>query len=152
MNSGGIENYIMNMFRTIDRTDYRFGFLAHHAAKGFFDDEIEGLGNQTFRILVLDDKNALKYFRDLRNLFHSEPFDIVRGHMASLAYFYLGAAELASMAKFHRRYPRFLLSKKAPKNLRIWQPTWDQDLIRQVFRYTVLFGKRRETHCSGAYC
>lgn len=97
MNSGGIENYLMNMFRTIDRTEYKFDFLVHHEAKGSFDDEIERLGGRIFRLPVLDDRNVFKYFRDLKNLFSSESFDIVHGHMASLAYFYLRAAKVAGV-------------------------------------------------------
>lgn len=36
MNSGGIENYIMNMLRVIDRERFHFDFLEHHEATSFF--------------------------------------------------------------------------------------------------------------------
>lgn len=54
MNSGGIENYIMNMYRIIDRDTVHFDFLVHHNSRGFFDDEIEELGGRIYRLPVGD--------------------------------------------------------------------------------------------------
>lgn len=93
MNSGGIENYIMNMYRRINRDIIQFDFLVHHADEGFFDREITSLGGNIYRIPVLDDYNLLKYKNALKELFASERFSIVHGHAASLAFFYLGVAE-----------------------------------------------------------
>lgn len=97
MNSGGIENYIMNMLRVIDRERFHFDFLEHHEATSFFDEEIRDYGCTIHRIPVLDSKNLYAYNRDLKALFRSQHYDIVHGHAASLAYFYLGAAEKAGV-------------------------------------------------------
>ena len=97
MNAGGIENYIMNMYRSVDRERLQFDFLVHHRRRGFFDDEIEEMGGRIYRIPVLDDKNIISYMMGLRGLFASGDWKVVHGHAASLASFYLGAAERAGV-------------------------------------------------------
>lgn len=97
MNSGGIENYIMNMYRNINRNDIQFDFLVHHEHRAFFDDEIEELGGHIYRLPVLDNKNLVAYGKQLCNLLYQNDWPIVHGHAASLAGFYLGAAERAGV-------------------------------------------------------
>lgn len=74
MNSGGIENYIMNMLRVIDRERFHFDFLEHHEATSFFDEEIRDYGCTIHRIPVLDSKNLYAYNRDLKALFRSQHY------------------------------------------------------------------------------
>lgn len=97
MNSGGIENYIMNMLRVIDRDHIQFDFLEHHSSRSYFDDEIESYGCNIYRLPVLDDKNIMKYIFSLEKLFRNEQFDIIHGHAASLGVFYLRAAQKAGI-------------------------------------------------------
>ncbi|KFI91618.1 glycosyltransferase [Bifidobacterium saguini DSM 23967] len=97
MNSGGIENYIMNMLRSIDRERFHFDFLEHHMSESYFDNEIQSYGCHIYRLPVLDDKNIFKYHQGLKNLFSEHKFDIVHGQAASLAVFYLGAAKRAKV-------------------------------------------------------
>lgn len=97
MNSGGIENYIMNMYRNIDRDTIQFDFLVHHAGRALFDDEIEELGGCIHRLPVLDNKNLFTYRKQLNELFVQGDWPIIHGHAASLAGFYLGAAERAGV-------------------------------------------------------
>lgn len=97
MNSGGIENYIMNMLRVIDRDHIQFDFLEHHLNRSYFDDEIESYGCKIYRLPVLDDKNMFKYIFSLEKLFKNERFDIIHGHAASLGVFYLRAAQKAGI-------------------------------------------------------
>lgn len=94
MDAGGMENYIMNMYRMIDRRKIQFDFLVHHEQRGIFEDEIEALGGSIYRCTVLDDKNIIKYIRDLDNLFENhKEYRIVHGHLSSLAFIYLGIAK-----------------------------------------------------------
>lgn len=93
MNAGGIENYIMNMYRSIDRTCFQFDFLFHHKQESFFDEDIRALGGSIVRLPVLDDRNLVKYTKDLHELFSSSEWQIVHGHIASLAGIYLKIAE-----------------------------------------------------------
>lgn len=93
MNAGGIENYIINMYRGMDTNEIQFDFLVHHSRRAFFDNEIEERGGRIYRLTVLDNKNVLNYHSQLSDLFTTHDWRIVHGHAASLAYFYLGAAE-----------------------------------------------------------
>ena len=94
MNSGGIENLIMNIYRNIDREKLQFDFLVHYNKRSYFDDEIEKLGGKIYRFPVLENKNLIKYLIDLNRFFslHRE-YKIIHGHMSSLAFFYLGLAK-----------------------------------------------------------
>lgn len=131
MNSGGIENYIMNMYRNIDRNTIQFDFLVHHANRALFDNEIEELGGRIYRLPVLDNKKLLTYRKQLDNLFIQGDWPIVHGHAASLARFYLGAAEHAGVpvriahshgASFLRTpkgYAKRLLFKEAKRHANV---------------------------------
>ena len=131
MGAGGIENYVMNMYRRIDPSEVSFDFLVHHRARAFFDDEIEARGGRIFRLPVLDDKNVPAYLAALRRLFAQREWDVVHGHAASLAGLYLGAAERAGVpariahshgASFLRTpkgYAKMLLFKGAARHANI---------------------------------
>lgn len=94
MQQGGIENFLMNIYRNIDRNKIQFDFLVHYQKKFTFDDEIERLGGKIYRCSFREDNNFLKYYKDLNRFFkeHTE-YKIVHAHMASLAYIYLGLAK-----------------------------------------------------------
>ena len=62
---GGMESYIMNMYRRIDRSEVQFDFLVHHARRGVFEDEIEALGGHVYHTTLMDDFNLIKYIREL---------------------------------------------------------------------------------------
>lgn len=94
MDVGGMESYIMNMYRRIDRSNIQFDFLVHHARRGVFEDEIEALGGRVFHTTLMDDFNLVKYLRALARLFREHPeYRIVHGHLNSSAFFYLGVAK-----------------------------------------------------------
>lgn len=90
MHCAGIEAFIMNMYRNIDRTKVQFDFLVHYSAHQFYDDEIERLGGRIYRLTVREDNNFQKYFKDLKRFFdeHKE-YKIVHAHMESFAMFYM---------------------------------------------------------------
>lgn len=94
MNAGGMENYIMNLYRQANREKVQFDFIVHHKARGVFDDEIEQMGGIIYRFSVLDDKNIIKYCAELDAFFqeHKE-YRIIHGHLSSMAVFYLGMAK-----------------------------------------------------------
>ena len=94
MDAGGMESYIMNMYRCMDRTSCQFDFLVHHARRGAYEDEIEALGGKVYHTTLLDDGNLIQYKKALRSLFSEHPeYRIVHGHLGSTAYWYLGAAK-----------------------------------------------------------
>ncbi|MFV0250041.1 MAG: glycosyltransferase family 1 protein [Bacilli bacterium] len=94
MRSAGIENFIMNFYKTINRDEVQFDFLVHSNQEQEFDSEITKLGGKIYRLTYKDDKNILKYIKDLNNFFknHSE-YDIVHGEMQSMMPLYLSIAK-----------------------------------------------------------
>jgi glycosyltransferase involved in cell wall biosynthesis len=98
MQAGGLETFIMNVYRKIDREQIQFDFLVHYKKPCFYDDEIINLGGRIYRMTVREDHNYMKYFSELRAFFHSHTnYRIVHGHMPSLALFYLSAAKRAGI-------------------------------------------------------
>lgn len=93
MDVGGMESFIMNMYRRMDRTAIQFDFLVHHKRRGAFEDEIERLGGRVYHLSLMDDFNLPKYLRQLKRLFDDHPeYRVVHGHLGSTAFFYLGEA------------------------------------------------------------
>lgn len=82
LNAGGMENYIMNLYRMVDKSKVQFDFVVHHAAVGLYEDEIQELGGKIYHFTVLDDKNVVKYISELNRFFdeHKE-YQIIHGHL-----------------------------------------------------------------------
>lgn len=93
MDRGGMESYIMNIYRCIDRTTMQFDFLVHHAKKGAFEDEINALGGNVYRTTFLDDFNLLRYREALRRIYADGDYRVIHGHLGSTACLYLSEAE-----------------------------------------------------------
>ena len=94
MKAAGVESFIMNIYRNIDRSKVQFDFIVHNKNKEFYDDEIEKLGGKIYRFTYKDDKNIIKYIRDLNHFFIEHPeYKIVHGHMQSMMPLYLRIAK-----------------------------------------------------------
>ena len=94
MQQGGIENFIMNVYRNIDRNKIQFDFLVHYKERFYFDDEIEKLGGKIYRFSFMEDKNIFKYIHKLNHFFkeHKE-YRVIHAHMGSLGGIYLNIAK-----------------------------------------------------------
>ncbi|WP_027375718.1 glycosyltransferase family 1 protein [Kaistella palustris] len=94
MNLGGLENFLMNLYRNIDRSKIQFDFLVHRDAPGTFDDEIRSLGGRIYNVGPINPKTLLSYRIKLRKFFeqHSE-FSIVHSHLNTLSVFVLFEAK-----------------------------------------------------------
>lgn len=89
MHRAGLETLIMNIYRNIDRQKVQFDFLVHYGQRFDYDDEIERLGGQIYRLTVREDNNFFKYLIDLDRFFSSHPeYKIVHGHMESFGFIY----------------------------------------------------------------
>ena len=73
MDAGGMETFVMNLYRTVDRAQVQFDFLYHYDKPCFFDEEIEALGGRIFKLTVRQDNDLPRYLRDLRALFCRPP-------------------------------------------------------------------------------
>lgn len=94
MHRAGMETFIMNIYRNIDRSKIQFDFITHYEEKGDYDDEIERLGGKIYRFPVMNNKNLIKYFYNLNNFFklHKE-YEIIHGHWATFGLFYMYIAK-----------------------------------------------------------
>lgn len=50
MDMGGIESFLMSLYRKLDREKYQFDFIVHKNGKNFFEDEIHDLGGKIYRL------------------------------------------------------------------------------------------------------
>ena len=50
MNMGGIESYLMNIYRNIDRKKIQFDFIIHSSNENYYEKEIKKLGGKIFRL------------------------------------------------------------------------------------------------------
>ena len=85
MNVGGLETFIMNVYRNIDRDKIQFDFLEHYLEPSFYDEEIERLGGKIYHFSLRNDNNIFKYIIELNKFFkeHKE-YKIVHCHMESI--------------------------------------------------------------------
>lgn len=81
MNLGGIETFLMTLYRNIDRTKVQFDFLVHRNEKGFFDDEIQSLGGNIMRIRPLNPFQIIKYYGELNEIFSKTSYNIIHSHL-----------------------------------------------------------------------
>ncbi len=87
MQSGGLENLIMNIYRNIDTSKIQFDFLVHYTEKKHFDDEIEKMGGRIYRFSLRNDNNIFKYIIQLNNFYkkHQE-YKVIHCHMSSIGF------------------------------------------------------------------
>lgn len=93
MNNGGIEHFVMEYYRHIDRSQVQFDFLTSVDREGYFDKEILELGGRIFRAFPLK-KNPVRNFFDIARIVRENNYDIVHRHTGSaFGYFDLRAAK-----------------------------------------------------------
>ena len=63
MGYGGIETFLMTMYRNIDKNEIQFDFACTSKLKGNYDDEIKKLGGN-FYYFEKRRKNPIKYYKD----------------------------------------------------------------------------------------
>ena len=93
MDAGGMETFVMNVYRTIDRTQVQFDFLYHYNKPCFYDDEIAALGGRITKLTVRQDNNIPRYLRQLDGFFAANPYRIIHGHYSGFGMFYNRAAK-----------------------------------------------------------
>ena len=83
LNPGGVETFVMNLYRCIDREKVQFDFALTEGKRSFFDTEAESLGA---RLFYFDTKKCM--MRKLSEIFEKQgPFAAMHSHV----YFYSGA-------------------------------------------------------------
>jgi glycosyltransferase involved in cell wall biosynthesis len=100
MDRGGIENFIMNNYRNIDRDKVQFDFLCHYGREAAFNDEIRSMGGRIYEMPAIRDETHVyywklfEYIRALNKFFeeHKE-YRIIHGEMTNTAAIYMPIAK-----------------------------------------------------------
>lgn len=82
MAPGGFENFIMNIYRKIDRKQVQFDFIVHLKKDNAYDEEIESLGGKLFYV-TRKSKNPIRNFFEMRKVVKENHYDIVCRHSDS---------------------------------------------------------------------
>ena len=121
MNMGGIENFIMNIYRNIDRSKVQFDFLIHQKEEQVFEKEIISLGGRVHKIDSLGKVGHFKYLKGLRDFFlkHKE-YKIVHSHYNTISGIILREAKKCNIpiriSHSHTSYPKYRFIEKIYKN------------------------------------
>ena len=121
MNMGGIENFLMNIYRNIDREKVQFDFLIHQEEKQIFEEEIISLGGKIFRIPSLGKVGHFRYLKELKEFFqvHKE-YKIVHSHYNTISGIILREAKKCGIknriSHSHIAYPKYRFLEKIYKN------------------------------------
>lgn len=82
MAPGGFENFIMNVYRKIDRDTVQFDFIVHKKKENSYDEEIENLGGKLYYV-TRKSKNPIKNFFEIRRIVKENHYEIVCRHSDS---------------------------------------------------------------------
>ena len=92
MNTGGVESWLMSIYRQLDREKIQFDFLVNTQEKAFFDDEIRQLGGNIIYAGALN--NPLKIYRSAKKILNDSEYVAVHCHNVENATPVLIAARL----------------------------------------------------------
>lgn len=84
MKRGGIEAFMMNYFRHIDRNQVQIDFVVHGYDKGVYDDEILAAGSKIYHVPTKS-KHPIAYQKKLREIFGSGEYQIVHSHCDAMS-------------------------------------------------------------------
>lgn len=99
MDAGGIETFIMNIYRNIDRTKIQFDFLVNTEKECFYDNEIIMLGGKIYRIKTpYNPIFTRKFQKELYLFFIRHPeYKIVHCHRNTTSIYALKQAKKAGI-------------------------------------------------------
>ena len=86
MNLGGQETFIMNLYRSIDKSKIQFDFVVNGQKKGFYEEEIEKMGGKIFHVTPMS-KNVFKHFLEVRSIIKNNNYVAVHRHSSSAVAF-----------------------------------------------------------------
>jgi glycosyltransferase involved in cell wall biosynthesis len=96
MDYGGVETWLMHVWRHIDRTKFQFDFCYTKPDPGAFAPEIEALGGRMVAC-PLEKSNPIDFARRFRSLLREGRYDIVHSHVHHFSGFVLRLAHRAGV-------------------------------------------------------
>lgn len=110
LNMGGIENFLMNIYRKIDTNKIQFDFLIHSKEEQFFEKEIKEKGGKIYKIPSIREVGYLKYKTELKNFFidHKE-YNILHSHYNEVTGVIFDSCDKSRyrIAHSHAAYPKY---------------------------------------------
>lgn len=98
LDRGGAEAMVMNLYRTIDRTQVQFDFIIHTEKKQAYYDEIIALGGKIYHFPAFNGLNYFKMMNLWKQFFKDHPeYKILHSHVRSYASLYLPIAKNAGL-------------------------------------------------------
>ena len=102
LQAAGIESYIMNTYRRINKNEFQYDFFITRDQKEFYDDEISALGGRKFCVDFQDIsstfKRVIKESRYLKEFLMKNHYDVIHIHSGTpLRFMYLIAAKKAGV-------------------------------------------------------
>lgn len=96
-NQGGIENFVMNVYRNIDRSKIQFDFAFPCNKKGYFDEEAISLGGNIY-FFDSEKKSFWNYYRNLKRIIKDYgPYTAVHSHIYYFSGYVLLIAKLCGV-------------------------------------------------------
>lgn len=95
MVGGGVESFIMNYYRNIDRNKIQFDFIIDSDSKVVPRKEIENLGGRIIEIPPY--QKVFSYIKELKKVFKDNNYKIVHSHLNTLSVFPLYCAYSAKV-------------------------------------------------------
>jgi glycosyltransferase involved in cell wall biosynthesis len=96
LNRGGVETWLLNVMRTIDRRRFEMHFLVHTAEPGAYDAAVRGLGGRI--IPCPNPSSPWRYGRALRRVLREHGrYDVVHSHVHHFSGHVLGVARSAGV-------------------------------------------------------
>lgn len=122
MDRGGLETMLMNYYRQINREQILFDFLVHRDYEADYDEEIQRLGGEIYRLPRLNPMSR-QYLKKLDEFFQKQNYQIVHSHLDCMSTYPLKAAEKAAVPvriahthnksqELNLKYPLKIWSKK----------------------------------------
>lgn len=98
MARAGIETFLMNYYREMDREKVQFDFLANKPVPGEYDEEVRSMGGRVFVSPGLNPFHFSQYKRFMADLLHNNPdIRIVHSHNGAMGYYALQSAKDAGL-------------------------------------------------------
>ncbi len=96
LDRGGVETWLVQVLRHIDREKYQMDFLVHTTDPGAYDEEVRALGAQI--IPCMSPSNPIKYaFNFQRVLREYGPYDVIHSHVHHYSGYVLMLAAMAGV-------------------------------------------------------
>ncbi len=96
LDRGGVETWLVQVLRHIDRQKYQMDFLVHTTDPGAYDEEVRALGSRI--IPCLSPSNPLQYAFNFRRVLREYgPYDVVHSHVHHYSGYVLMLAAMAGV-------------------------------------------------------